>query len=112
MVDETAAAVEFDGTIAARNLEMKSRRAIFHSCSFRKVEKLGGNSLSAMSGFNEEFVHPGAFAVVLQAEIETDDEIRDRNLLIACDEYDAVKGILQKLQQISSNDRLVGWLVP
>lgn len=112
MILEAAAAVEFDGRITVGDFEMEETCATFRAGGFGEVEKVRGNSLPAMGGFDEEFIDPGAFAAILQTEIKTDDEVGDRRVAIARDVGKAVNRILQKFRETFSDDGFVERLVP
>ena len=83
MVHETAAAIEFDRAVAVVHFQVQKLGAVLTRNSFGKLEKFGANSLASMGRLDEKFVDPRTFAAVFQAEIEADDQIADRDLLIA-----------------------------
>ncbi len=77
VVLEVAAAVEFDGRIAVGDFEVEVVSGVLAGRGFGEVEEVGANSLSAMSGQDEELIDPGAFATIFETEIEADDEVGD-----------------------------------
>jgi len=112
MVEEAAAAVEFDGGVAVGDLEVKEFGLVFAGSGFGEIEKLGANSLSAVGGFDEEFVNPRAFAAIFEAVVETNHEISDRRIFFPNKIDDAVGRILQKLGEGSADRGLVEGLGP
>ncbi len=112
MIQEAATAVEFDGTVSMVHLEMERLRAMFTGGSFRKVKKLGTNSLPAVGGFDKEFVDPGALAAVLQTEVKADDQVCDGSVLIASQKNKAIPGLVQKFDQILADREIVEGLGP
>lgn len=112
MVDEAAAAVEFDGGVAVGDFEMKSLRAAFERGGFGEVEKLRGDAFTAVSGQDEEFVDPCALAAIFQAEIKTDGEVGDGDLPVPGKKNQAVDRIMQKLLEVMANDELVEGFIP
>ena len=90
VVDKASAAVEFDGTVTVVDLEMEGSRAEMAGRNLCQIEELRANSLPPVGGFDEEFVDPGTFAAIFEAEIETNDEVGDGSLLVARQVGDAV----------------------
>ena len=88
VVEEAAATVEFDGGVAVVDLEVEEFGLVFARGGIGQVEKLGADSLSAVGGFDEEFVDPGAFAAVFEAVVEADHEVADWRGFLADDGVD------------------------
>jgi len=112
MIDEGAAAVEFDRAIAVVHLQMKSLRAVFTGNGFREVEEPCANSLPPGGGFDEQFVNPSTLAAIFQAEIEADDQVGDGSVLLADQINEAITRIVQKFGEIVSNAEFVEGLGP
>jgi hypothetical protein len=51
---------------AVRDFEVNSLSALLQTGSFREIYQWKGNSLLAMSSFQEELVNPGALATIFQ----------------------------------------------
>jgi hypothetical protein len=112
VVEETAAAVELDSGIAVSYLEMEGLPAKLERGRFGEVQKLSGDTLPAMGGLDEEFIDPGAFAAIFEAEIEADDEVGHRDLFVASQIDDAILRIAEKFREIISNDGFAEWNGP
>ena len=112
VIEETAAAVEFDGGVAMVDFEVEDFGLVFAGDGFGEIEKLRADSLSAMGGFAEEFVNPRAFAAVFEAVVETDHEVADWRGFFADDVDDAVERVLQEFGKICAERGFVEWLRP
>ena len=112
MIEEAAAAVEFDGWVAVGDFEVEEFGLVFAGGGFGEIEELCANSLSAVGSFDEEFINPGAFAAVFEAVVEADHEVCDWRELFANDIDNTVDGILQKLGEICAESGFVEWLGP
>jgi hypothetical protein len=112
VIEEAAAAVEFDGGISVGDFEMKIVRVMLAGNAFGEIEKLGANSLPAMGLFDEKLVNPGALALIFEAIVETDDEIGDGSVIYAREIGDAEKGIVEELGKIFLDDGVVEGLGP
>jgi hypothetical protein len=115
MIDESATAVQLDGTITVVHFQMKSLCAVLARGGFRKVEQLRANSLPPMRRFDEQFIDPGALAAIFQAEVETNDQIGDGSAILADQINDAMARVEQKFGKILSYagfvERLGPWIV-
>ena len=100
MIEEAAAAVEFVGGIAVIDFEVQKLGAVFARGAFGQFQELRANSLPSMRGCDEEFVDPGAFAAVFEAEVEADDQVGDGILVFADEIGEAEVGIVEKLVKI------------
>jgi len=103
VIREAAAAVEFNGGVAVGDFEVEKFGAVFARGGLGEVKKLGANSLSAMGGFDEEFVNPRAFAAIFEAVVEANHQIADQRVSFPNKIDDAVDRILQKLGEIGAN---------
>jgi len=103
VVDKAAAAVKFYGWVAVAHLEMKEMRLVFEAGVLGEVEKLIADSLPAVGGRDEELVDPGAFASVLQTIIKANDEIPHWTVGIPRQIGKAIRGVVQKLQEIRTD---------
>jgi hypothetical protein len=112
VIDKATAAVEFDSAVTVVNLEVEGLCAKIAGSSFGQVEELGANSLPAVRGFDEEFIDPGTFAAVFEAEIEANDEVGNWSLLVARQVDNTVMGILEELREIFLDDEVVEGLLP
>jgi len=112
MVHETAAAIEFDCAVPVVHFQVQKLGALLTRNSFRKIEKLGANSLASMGRLDEKFVDPRAFAAIFQAEIEADDQIADRDLLIPGQIDRAIVSVAQKHAEILAQNDFVEDLRP
>jgi hypothetical protein len=112
VVEEAAAAVEFEGGVAVGDFKVEEFGVVFAGGGFGEIEKLGANSLSAMGGFDEEFVDPCAFAAIFEAVVETDHEISHWLEFFADDVNDTTRGIRKKLGKTGVQCRLVKRLRP
>ncbi len=112
MILETTAAVKFNGAVSMIDLQMERLRAMFTGGSFRKIKKLGANSLPAMSRFDEELVDPSTFAAVLQAEVEADDQVGNGSARIDRQKNQTKLGLVEKFDQILADDQFVKGLGP
>ena len=72
MFEEAAAAVEFDRWVAVVDFEVKEFGVVSAGGGLGKIKKLRADSLSAVGGFDEEFVNPGSLAEVFEAVVEAD----------------------------------------
>ena len=97
VVEEAAAAVEFNGRVAVVNLKMKEFGVVLAGHGFGEVEKLRANSLSSVRGFYKEFVDPSAFTTIFQAVVEADHQICDRGRLLPDNIDNATNRIHEKL---------------
>jgi hypothetical protein len=100
VVLEAAAAVEVDGGIAVGDFEVEVVSGVLAGGGFGQVEELSANSLSAMSGQDEEFIDPGTFAAIFETEIEADNEVGDGSVCVERQVDDAVDGIGQEFVEI------------
>ena len=107
VIDEAAAAVEFDGAISVVNFEVKGFCIVFPRGGFREVQELGANSLPPVGRLDEELIDPGTFAAVFQAVVEADDQVAEGSSFLACDVDEAAGGVVEEFREISSNDRFV-----
>ena len=107
VVLEVATVVEVDGGIGVGDFEMEVVSGVLARGGFGQVEELGANSLSAMSGQDEELIDPGAFAAIFETEIETDDEVGDGGVCIECQVNDAVDRIGQEFVEIVADGSFV-----
>ncbi len=112
VVEEAAATVEFDGGVAVVDLEVEEFGVVFARGGIGEIEKLGADSLSAVGGFDEEFVDPSAFAAVFEAVVEADHEVADWRGFLADDVDDAINRVLQKLGEIGAERGFVERLRP
>jgi hypothetical protein len=78
MVFEGGAAVEVDGGVAVIDFEVEHGGSSFAGFCFGKVEDLGSDTLTAMFVRDKELIDPRAFAAVLQAVLETEDNVASR----------------------------------
>ena len=93
MIDEAAAAVEFDGGVAVVDFEVEKFGFVLASGGFGEIKKLRADSLSAMGSLDEEFVNPRALPTVFEAVVETDHQIADRRKLFVSEVDHAVNRI-------------------
>ena len=100
VLEETTAAVEFDGWVAVVDLEVQEFCVVLARGTLGEIEKLRANSLPAVRGFNKEFVNPGAFAAVFQAVFEADHQITDRGDTFASDVGYTINWILHEFGKI------------
>lgn len=100
MVHEPATAIEFDCAVAVAHFQVQELGTVLTSGNFRKTEKVGANSLPSMGRLDEEFVDPGSFATVFEAEIKANDQIANRDLLIASEIDQAIVRVAQKHGEI------------
>jgi hypothetical protein len=112
VIDECAAAVEFDGTIAVVHLQMESLRAVLARGGFREVQQPCANSLPSVRRFDEQFIDPGALAAIFQAEVETNDQVGEGSVILANQVNKATARIGKEFGKIFSYPGFVEWLSP
>ena len=112
VVVEATATVEFDGWVAMGDLEVEELGVVLAGGGFSEIEELRTDSLSAVGGFDEQFVDPCAFAAVFEAVVETDHEVADWRGFFADDVDDAVERVQQEFGKICAERGFVEWLRP
>jgi hypothetical protein len=112
MVEETAAPVKFDSAIAVCNFEMERLGAMFEGGAFGQVQELGAQALTAVGRFDEKLIHPGAFAAILEAEIEADGQVGDGELCVASQVEEAIGVGGKELREILAHGDFIERLGP
>jgi len=112
VVEEAAAAVEFDGRVAVGDFEVKEFGVVLAGGCLGQVKQLCANSLSAKRSFDEEFVNPCALASIFQAAVETDHQAADWRRFFTDNVDNAVDRVLKKLGEIRAEGRLIERLCP
>ena len=112
MIYETAAAVKLDRSISVIHFEVKKLCAVLARGTLGEIQQLRSNSLPSVGRFDEQLIHPRAYATVLEAVVETDDQIGDWDLIVVHQINQAKVRMGKKLGEICAEPSFIDGLRP
>ena len=107
VLGKATAAVEVDGRVAAVHFEVQCLGTGFARPVFGELEGRGADTLSAKTLFDEELVDPGAFAAVLEAVVEAEDDVADGTRGIADQPGEAEGRVVEHLPDAAKRAFLI-----
>src|SRR5215471_16583419 len=103
MIDEAAPPIQLNRAISVAHFQVQVFCIVFCGSFLSSVQQLAANSLPTMRPGHEQFVDPSAFAAILQAVIETDNQVSDGLACLFCEISYAVNRILQKFRNVAAD---------